>query len=397
MNSVHLRARAAVFFALFTAAAWLALLSCSSDPTNTLGSDSDLLGSEPGTVSQQPIDVFADTVYAFNTPIAVDTDLEVGDDSLYTHTIILQPGFGDLNSGDQNRTVRHAALHLFTGNVEGSFPVRFYKLGHTYNEGDTISLGSLPDSTLILDPDSLTVERRLEKAKPLYGIPASLAQDWIRKPETRQAIAIVYTDHSNRRIATVPAREVTDGHPYLQVEYTDNSTGTYNIIDDATLYTPRFSTPNLIVSDGYARRVFLKVATDSLAKDSAVHTARLRLHVVPESLIGTALTDDTPPVRVDGIRLILYIPDSPDPANPAFKTGQRIIEVLLRAEQDTVQFSMTNAIFLVLQGSLKNNGFAIRVRDENTELRQVEFYGTGAPDSLRPTCSVTTSTPADFH
>jgi len=217
------------------------------------------------------------------------------------------------------------------------------------------------------------------------------------EPETRQAIAIVYTDHSNRRIATVPAREVTDGHPYLQVEYTDNSTGTYNIIDDATLYTPRFSTPNLIVSDGYARRVFLKVATDSLAKDSAVHTARLRLHVVPESLIGTALTDDTPPVRVDGIRLILYIPDSPDPANPAFKTGQRIIEVLLRAEQDTVQFSMTNAIFLVLQGSLKNNGFAIRVRDENTELRQVEFYGTGAPDSLRPTCSVTTSTPADFH
>jgi len=61
MNSVHLRARAAVFFALFTAAAWLALLSCSSDPTSTLGSDSDLLGSEPGAVYEDTIGVLDDT------------------------------------------------------------------------------------------------------------------------------------------------------------------------------------------------------------------------------------------------------------------------------------------------------------------------------------------------
>ena len=70
----HIGSRAGAYFAL--AAAGIYLLSCSSDPPNTLGSDSDLLGSEPGTVSQDTIGVFDDTTYVIRhvaTPMSISS------------------------------------------------------------------------------------------------------------------------------------------------------------------------------------------------------------------------------------------------------------------------------------------------------------------------------------
>ncbi|HET6463528.1 MAG TPA: hypothetical protein VFH33_06990 [Candidatus Krumholzibacteria bacterium] len=388
MNSVHLRARAAVFAALVTAGAWLALLSCSSDPSSSLGSDSDLLGSEPGTVYQDTIGVLADTVYAFDTPVAGDTDLEVGNDSLYTHTIILQPGFSNLQSGDVSRTVESAALHFTTTNVTGNFPVHFLGLGagHTYTEGNAVSgLDTLTDADAILDPVANSIDRHLEKATPLYPIPALLAQDWIRDSTKREAIAVVYTDNVNYRVSTIPAKEAGDGHPYLQVNYVGGIQRAYDITHDATAFRPNFTTSNLIVSDGYARRIYFRAQLDALKKDSAVHTATIRFHIVPGSIKGANTS------------LILYIPDNTDPTKADFKTGQRITEQPVEDTDTVLEFPMTNAIFLILQKKLKDNGFAVRFANENLELRQIELYGTDAPDSLRPQVFVTSSTPADFH
>lgn len=388
MNSVHLRARAAVFAVLLLAGAWLALLSCSSDPANTLGSDSDLLGSEPGTVYQDTIGVLADTVYAFDTPVAGDTDLEVGNDSLYTHTMVLQVGFSDLQSGDVSRTVESAALHFATNNVSGNIPIRFYGMGagHTYTEGNTFSgLDTLTDADAILDPVADSIERHLEQQTPLYPIPPLLAQDWIRDTGKREAIAVVYHDDVNYRVVTVPGSEATQGHPYLQVTYVGGIQRSYDVTQDATAYRPNFTTSNLIVSDGYARRVYFRAQLDALAKDSAVHTATIRFHIVPGSIKGTSTS------------LILYIPDDTNPADADFKTGQRITEQAVEDTDTVLEFPMTNAIFLILQDKLKDNGFAIRFANENLELRQIELYGTDAPDSLRPQVFVTSSTPADFH
>ncbi len=388
MNSVHLRVRAAVFAALFTAGVWLALLSCSSDPANTLGSDSDLLGSEPGAVYQDTIGVLADTVYAFDTPVAGDTDLEVGNDSLYTHIMVLQPGFSDLQSGDVNRTVESAAMHFATNNVSGNFPIRFYGMGpgNTYTEGNAFSgIDTLTDADAIPDPDENSIERNLETATPLYPIPAALAQDWIRDSKKREAIIVVYTDNLNYRVTTIPAKEASTGHPYLQVNYVGGIQRAYDVTHDATVFRPNFTTPNLIVSDGYARRVYFRAQLDKLATDSAVHTATIRFHIVPGSLRGTTT------------KLILYIPDSTDPTSADFKTGQRITEKTVSDTDSLLEFPMTNAIFLILQDKLKDNGFAVRFSDENLELRQIELYGTDAPDSLRPQIFVTSSTPADFH
>jgi hypothetical protein len=393
MNLPSFRVRAAAFGLLAALGVWLSLLSCSSDPANSLGSDSDVLGSKPGTVYTDTLGAVDDTTYAFDQPIAVGQTIETGYDSVYTRTMVIDVGFTlvNQNPNDTLRTVLSAQLHLPTGALKQVFPVKFYQLGRRYTEGDTLSdFSHLSDADAILDPVKNTIDRNLEAATQLYPVPASLAQSWIRDDSTRTAIAIVYTDLGNQRVAGIPSSENTADHPYLLVNFTDGRSRSYLVANDATVFKPRSSSANLIVSDGYPRRVFLRVPLDSLQKDSAVHTAHTLLHVVPGSFYGTQ-TDTTE------FTMVLYIPDSTDPKAAAFKTGQRITEQFVKRDQKTVDFPMTNAIFLVLQEKLKNNGFAIRCADENTVPRKIEFYGSEAADSLKPRFFITSSTPADFH
>jgi hypothetical protein len=385
----------AVIFCAFLATGFY-LLSCSSDPPTTLGSDSDVLGSEPGTVFQDTIGVIDDTTYAFNTPIAGLTFVETGIDPYYEHIMVMQPGFADLTDhpGDTLRTVQTVSLHLGTGALKESFPVRFYKLGRKYTEGDTISIGNLPLADAIIDPVAGTIERSLELFPPSYPLPPALVQEWIRDADAREAIAIVYTDTANRRIASIASQNNPKDKPYLDVQFTDGVTRSYEIRDDATVCRPLTTTSNLIVSDGFPRRIFFRAELDSLEDDAAVHSAKLRMHMVPGTLFRSLDSDSV----ISTVTLLLYIPDSTDPAKPEFKTGQRITEQPADEDAEFVDFPLTNALFLVLQGTLKDNGFAIRCKDENSDVRQAEFYGNDAVvDSLRPRIYVTTSTPAVFH
>jgi len=76
---------------------------------------------------------------------------------------------------------------------------------------------------------------------------------------------------------------------------------TYAMSADAVFIRPTTApTGNLIMSDGYARRIYLRASFDELADDAAVHTARLRLHLVPGSVLGEATT------------AVVYIPESTD-------------------------------------------------------------------------------------
>jgi hypothetical protein len=388
---------------MLAAAAWLALLSCSSDPANTLGSDSDLLGSGPGIAYKDTVSVFDDTTYAFNTPIATDTDLEIGTDALYQRSIIVQPGFAELDTfpSDLNRTVESASIHFYTGDLGGNFLVRFYALGKKYVEGDEVTgLDELTDADII--PDDLGgFDRNLEVATANYPIPPALAQEWIRDETTRTGIVVRYIDTGNHHLGTVRASETTSGSaPYLKVNFTDGRERAYDVRNDATVYEPLTTTSNLIVSDGYPRRIFFRARIDSLAKDSAVASAKIRFHIVPGSMVtpdSLAVTKNGVSTEVPIVSTIMYIPDSADPDTTLFKSGQRITPVDVRGDLTTVEFPLANAVFRILQGTLKNTGFAIRCADENTRLRQVEFYGIDAPDSLRPRMFVTSSTPADFH
>lgn len=383
MNAPGFRVRFAGFLALVAGFAALAIFSCSSDPTNTLGSDSDLLGSKPGEVIQDTLEVFDDTTYAFNSPIAVAEELELGMDSLYTRAIIIQPTLNGLTTAQKNAAIEHVDLRLPPVVVSESFPVRFYEYNKPYKQGDDVDLDSL--GAAINDPDENSIDRVIEFADARHALDPALVKTWIDVDSTREAIVIVYQDTVNNRLATFTAVENTDPEATLQIKFVGiGEEKKLNIVHDATVYRPRYTTNNLIVSDGYARRVYMRAALDSLAKDAAVHTSHIQFHIVPGSIRGTSTT------------LLLYIPDSTDPTTPEFKTGQRITEQLVSDGDEVVDFPLTNALFLILEGTLKNNGFAIRFKDETTALRQVELYGTSAPENLRPRVYATTSSPAVF-
>jgi hypothetical protein len=130
--------------------------------------------------------------------------------------------------------------------------------------------------------------------------------------------------------------------------------------------------------------VYFRVSLDEIPEGAAVHTARVRFHLVPGTVLGTATT------------LVVYIPNSADPTSADFESGQLVTEKVVAEGDETVEFTLTNAVFLTLQGTLPDNGFVIRFNGENTELRQVELYGTAAADTLRPRVFITSSTPAEF-
>jgi hypothetical protein len=375
-------ARAVACRAVFALAALLALATCSSEPPSPVGSTSDLIGSEPGTVYQDTISVFADTVYAFDTPIASDTELEFGRSNGYTRTIVLQPGFSGVTSGEKTLVVASAFLRLQPASVTGSFPARFYRLRDRYAEGD--SIGSLDTLSAILDPTTGSPTRALQTFPETYPLPPALVQGWIREDTVRTAIAVVYTDDVNDRLATFSSQNAAVDRPVLTVNYVGGTQKSYAISGDATFIRPTGTASDLIVADGYVRRVYFRAHLDELAADAAVHTARVRFHIVP----GSALGDNT--------TVVVYVPDSTDPASKAFLTGQAVTEETFALTDETLEFPVTNAIFLTLQGTLKDNGFVVRFKFENTELRQLELNGSAAVDSLQPRVYITSSTPAEF-
>ncbi|HEX5132761.1 MAG TPA: hypothetical protein VFX92_09770 [Candidatus Krumholzibacteria bacterium] len=378
------RVRAALVAPLVTLAIALAL-SCSSDPETPLGSDSDILGSTPGDVFQDTIAVYGDTVFAYNSLIAADSSLGFGRALGYERAMIINFSFSGA-ALDVNKVVDHAELRLVARDINGSFPARIYRLRDTYAEA-TDSVPSLDTLSVVVDPTTGSAERALQLFPATYPVPADLVQGWVRGDTTRTAIAIVYTDPVNDRLASFKSRESAKDRPQLQVFYTDNTRRTFNANSDGTFIRPT-SPPsgNLVVADGYVRRTYFRVRLDELALESAVHTARVRLHIVPGS------------VNVSSLTAVVYVPASSNPASKDFLSGQLVTNALIVNDDATVDFKLTNSIFLTLRGLLDDNGFVIRMDEENTELRQIEFYGTSAAiDSLRPRVFITSSTPADFN
>ncbi len=379
-RSGHVRsgALATMLLAYLIAAA----LSCSSDPDTPLGSGVDIIGSKPGTVFQDTIAVYADTVFQYGTPVASEKTLEFGRESGYTRAMIIDISFKGA-SADTARVVEKAELRLVADDITGSFPARFYQLRKQYAEGDSIP--SLDTLAVIVDPESGSVERTLQLFPPTYPLPPALVQTWIRDSAQRTAIAILYTDDVNDRVATFKSRQSDRDKPSLQITFVGGFQRTYFAGADATFIRPTGTTDNLIVSDGLVRRVYFRVRLDELGEQSAVHTARVRFHIVPETLLGS------------NTKAVVYAPASPDPARKDFRSGQLVTTSSMLADDRTVDFQLTNSIFLTLQGSLPDNGFVVLFERENTELRQVELFGTDAPDSLRPRVFITSSTPAEYR
>jgi hypothetical protein len=168
------------------------------------------------------------------------------------------------------------------------------------------------------------------------------------------------------------------------VQFSDNSSSTYNIKANATLVRSTTSSPNLIVSDGFVRRIHFRIDLSQLSDSAATHRAFARFHISPDTILG------------DNRTLIMYVPDSGDFSDPAFLSGPLVVSRPVNAGEEIVDFPMTNTLLGVLSEAVPNNGFVIRFAFENSEIRVAGFYGSSASDTLRPRIFITSSTPADF-
>ncbi len=388
MIPLHIRSttrRAGRVAAFGIGLAAFAIAACSSDPRNGLGSDNDLISSDPGVVYDDTLGVVGDTVVVFASVIGSDAALELGQRNGYTRSMVIQISFTGA-SGDVSRTVEEAFLRLTVDELTDPITARFYQLADSYAPGDSIE--SLDTLSVIVDPETDSPTRTMQSVPRDYPLPNALVQGWIRNEIERNAIGIV-TD-IDTTVATFKSAQAVSDRPQIVVNFVGGFSSIYRASGDATFVQPTGTTSNLIASDGYVRRIYFRLPLDQLEGQSAIHNARLRLYVVPGSVKDES--HPTAPVA----NMIVYIPASDDPSSTEFRDGQLVTTTSVAAGADFIEFTMTNAIALMLQGTLENHGVVMRYDAENSAIRQVEFYGTSAPDSLRPRLFITSSTPADF-
>ena len=265
-------------------------LGCSSDSETPVGAElvDDILGSRPGITRRDTLAVVGDTVYTYYSLIDQDATLQVGQDSSYVRSMILRPDFSSAAAlGDTGRTVRTAALRVVR--AEGStveILARFYHLNtleqvdlvgnptgvkFVWGEGDSIK--TIDTLGVLIDPITGTAQRRMTAGSALFPVDSQLAQAWIRGDMANNGILVVY-DAPDDKLASFSARESNDD-PSFFVVFTDDIQRSYPISDDGTFIRPGQATSNLVISDGFVRRVHLNADLSPLS-DSAHRALSLR-------------------------------------------------------------------------------------------------------------------------
>jgi len=363
------------------------LAACSADRETPVGSEliDDILGSEPGIVSVDTLDITSDVVFTYTTLIDNSTRVYLGRDSLYEHAVVLRPDFSTAGV-DTARTVVKAEVRIVFKDdgdlLDDDLSVIFYELGTEYSEGDSVA--TLDTLGVIVDPTNGASLRQMTQATARYEVPPALAQAWIRGDSASNGISIVYQG-IGEQIMRFASRSETVGTMQFIVNFVSGFQTEYPIGHDGTFTRERTTTPNHVVSDGVVRRLFVQTDLSQISDSSAIHNARLTLHVVPGSIVGVSRS------------LILYVPDSTDPLSESFLSGVDVTSVDASDDTEVLDFRVTLTLLGMLRGLVDDNGFVVRYASENTELRRVEFYTSAAAvDSLRPRIFVTSSTPATF-
>ncbi len=381
------------FFALksfvLLALAVLIAAGCSSDADTPLGMefiDDGIIGTRPGEVFQDTIQVTSgDQSFTIGSKLDKNSTLVLGAKNGYRSTMVIKIDFSGAGS-DTNRVVEKARLRIRSTSTspEDTLTARFFGLLTEYNEGDTLQSLDL-DPSPIPDTTMVNVDRTLPTALGLYTLPAGLVQDWIRGNQPHNGIAVVIDGAVSGKQATFGSREFSDNtyRPLLTVDFEGGVSRSYSPSDDGTYVESTASTSNLILSDGFIRRILIPVDLSRFSSDVITHDARLLLHVVPSSQLGS------------DFGIFLYAPKSDDPLDPDSRYGQGISRDYVDFTTGEVSLPVRNVLLLFLGGSLENNGFAIQFDGEGSSLRQVEFY-TSDSDSLGPRIILTASEAPSF-
>jgi len=359
--------------------------ACSADNETPLGSEliGDILGSKPGETFTDTLSVINETVHEYYTMIDGANVLGVGRADGYERAMILRPGFSKAGD-DTNRTVVTAEVRVVMKSTDEILS-RFYHLAEPFFEGDSVK--TLDTLYVLPDPNTGAVDRTMNPASALYPIDPDTVQGWIRGEIPNNGVLVLYNDPVNDKVGSFASRSDLLDPATLKVTFTDGTQRFYPIVSDGTFIRPTQTTTNPVVSDGFVRRLHFSFDLQQLGDSAAVHTARLLFHLVPGTVLGT------------DVNLVLFVPDSEDPATEEFLDGTPVQEVFIDEPSGIVEFRGLNlilAVLGVLEGQVKNTGFTLRFDSENTQLRQAEFYSSSAADSLRPRMFVTWSNPAEY-
>ncbi len=377
-----------VIYSIALLVALAGLLSCGDSDDTPLGSEfiGDLLGSVPGVVFQDSISIDSgDTVYTYYRPIDKQIWFEVGVQKDYERIPIVKADFPGAGA-DTLKTVSSATLRLtgFEGaDFVSEIDVLFYQIGTEYTEGDSIVV--VDTTTVIPDPtNNDALVRKLSVGVLAYNLPPDLVQSWVRGDSVHNGIAIVYADNSSNELYQIWSRQASGNNPSILVNFSDGSSTNYEVTDDCFVSRPLSATNNLVISDGFVRRIYFPIDLEQINDSAAVHEARVVFNFVPGTTFGA---------RQD---VLLYLPNSSDPSDPGFLTGQGIISVTLDSETGVLEMPMTNVLLLVLSGEVEDNGYVLRFDPENDTVQQAEFY-PGSDPTLLPKLYITYSTPAEFR
>jgi hypothetical protein len=371
---------------ILVAATALFVVSCGDSDDTPLGSEfiDDLLGSRPGEVFQDSIPVSgSDTVYTYYRPIDKQNWLEVGVQNNYERLILVKADFSTAGA-DTLKTVESANLRLRYDALAGYvniIRVLFYELGTEYTEGDSVV--TVDTTAVIPDPDTGALVRQLSEGLLSYDLPPDLVQSWIRGELPHFGIAVVYAEAASDEVMQFESRSYNNP-PSIQVNFDGGTTTNYTVTDDCTVVRPLVTTDNLVISDGFVRRVYFEIDLSQVNDSAAVHEALVVFKIVPETVIGGGQTVE------------LYIPASSDPESEGFLDGTKVVSGSLDANSVAVTLPVTNALLGILSDELDNNGFVLRFVTENMEVLQTEFY-TSAEAILGPKVYITYSTPARFE
>ncbi len=314
-----------------------------------------------------------------------NSTISIGLKSGYRSAIALKIDFSGAGE-DTNRVVDRAFLRLRVTDVSqaDSLTARFYHFLSEYSEGDTLEALDI-DPSPIPDSSLVNVDREMRFAISQYTLPPALVQAWIRGTEEHKGIAVLYEGSESGKQLAYGSRENSDNslHPFMTVLFADGAQTNYPVTDDGTYVVSEVSTSNLIVSDGFIRRILVPVDISEIESDILIHDAKLILNLVPSSDLGS------------GFDVFLYSPNSGDPAAPDSRSGQGITTSFVNFVTGRVELSVRNILSLYITGERENTGFALRFVGEGSSIRQAEFYGS-ASDTLGPLLIVTASHPPVF-
>jgi hypothetical protein len=354
--------------------------------------------------------ITSDTTFAVPVSMGRSPVVQIGAQYPYRSHILYEfqlPGF--VVSGADTLRLDTATLHIHTDSMVTAPFNGLMRIGlqEVAESAKGWSADSLLDSALVelppLDPepvarDTVVDGAKLENASTNLEFTLDLAKiahyDSVRTHGGTLVVslALVFRDYEldGKGFLILPQRDQLIAFSNDQVEAitTVGPTRRRSVVELDPGYSPG---EKLVVSDGY--RFHSHVQFDSLR------------HFLPDSAL--VFLADLVLTQVDSLEgqsfgigpdIGVIVPDTTDFTNAV--TNRRTIAFrgsVTPVYGTTVTIPVTAYIFDQQEGNVSNRGMLLVLPVEGTQVRHFEFYGSAAPDSLRPRLRIVWGFPAPFE